>query len=77
MLGPLNLLSTSARPTHSSRFGKLFFCAPSPGMVGNFQLCFSRIYYNHEMTDVGKIALRTAVVERPEHFCSVGSGLAV
>ena len=30
------------------------------------------MYYNHGMTDKGKIALRTAVVERDPNLCELG-----
>ena len=30
-----------------------------------------RIYYNHSMTDKGKIALRTAVIERDPNLCEL------
>ena len=33
--------------------------------------CDLRIYYNHDMTDIGKIALRTAVVERDPSLCEL------
>ena len=29
---------------------------------------FPGVYYNHDMTDVGKIAIRSAVVKRPPHL---------
>ena len=34
-------------------------------------LFFYRMYYNHGMTDKGKIALRTAVVERDPNLCEL------
>ena len=30
-----------------------------------------RMYYNHGMTDKGKIALRTAVIERDPNLCEL------
>ena len=30
-----------------------------------------RMYYNHTMTDKGKIALRTAVIERDPNLCEL------
>lgn len=30
-----------------------------------------RMYYNHDMTDKGKIALRTAVIERDSSLCEL------
>lgn len=45
------------------------FCQTNVSVV--FILCVCRVYYNHRMTDVGKIAIRTAAVERPPHLCEL------
>ena len=36
-----------------------------------FSVHVYRMYYNHGMTDKGKIALRTAVVERDPNLCEL------